>query len=62
MFQEKSFKFYFIFALSLASGQFVFVWACLRLVVVMECFVLRGFVNQVVSILDCEKSVHSCFL
>ena len=62
MFQEKSFKFYFILALSLSSGQFVFVWACLRLVVGMECFVLRGFVNQVVSILHCEKSVHSCFL
>lgn len=62
MFQEKKLIFVLFFALSLSSGQFVFVLACLRHIVGMEGFVLRGFLNQIVLILDCEKSVRSCFL
>ena len=62
MFQENKLIFVLFFALSLSSGQFVFVLAFLRLIIGVEGFVLCGFLNQIVSILDCEKSVRSCFL
>lgn len=62
MFQENKLIFVLFFALSLSSGQFVFVLACLRLIIGVEDFVLHGFLNQIVLILDCEKSVRSCFL
>lgn len=63
MFHEKSFRFYCILlvAISLSGGQFMFVLVCRTLLVGIEYFVLCGFWNQIVFILDCGKNIY-CFL
>lgn len=51
------------FSDSLSSGWDLFVLACGSLIVGSRYFVLLcGFQNLIVFILDCGKSVYSCFL